>query len=201
MNDIFKYLDELYPNPTCELKFSSNYEFLIAVVLSAQTTDKKVNKVTEELFNRYDINSLSNEELNVIEAILRPLGMSKKKAKYIKTISLDLINKYNYIIPNNINELTKLSGVGRKTANLILSTIYNQPLVAVDTHVSRVTKRLGIAEYKDTPIKVENKLYKVVAKDRLLRTHQQLVLFGRYKCKAINPICIDCKFKNICKYK
>ena len=144
MNRIFDYLDELFPNPKCELEYSSDFEFLIAVVLSAQTTDKKVNKVTKVLFSKYDINSLKDASIDEIKNILKPLGMSDKKALYIKNISRDLIEKYNGVIPNTIEELVKLDGVGRKTANLVLSTLYNKPYFAVDTHVSRVTKRLGL---------------------------------------------------------
>jgi endonuclease-3 len=199
MMKVFNYLDELFPNPVSELNYSNNFEFLIAVVLSAQTTDKKVNKVTEELF-KYSIEDLIEEDIHTIEAILKPLGMAKKKAIYVKNIAYE-INKNNGIIPDNIEDLMKLSGVGRKTANLVLSSIYNKPYIAVDTHIMRVTKRLGIVDINDNEVEVENKLYKYVPKDRLLRTHQQLVLFGRYKCKAIKPECKNCKLIDICKYE
>jgi endonuclease-3 len=182
-----------------ELNYSNNFEFLIAVVLSAQTTDKKVNKVAEELF-KYNIKELIEEDIHTIEAILKPLGMAKKKALYVKNIAYE-IDKNNGIIPDTIEDLMKLSGVGRKTANLVLSSIYNKPYIAVDTHIMRVTKRLGISNMDDNEVEVENKLYKYVPNDRLLRTHQQLVLFGRYKCKAIKPNCKDCKLINICKYE
>lgn len=201
MNRIINYLDKLYSNPISELDYSNDFEFLIAVVLSAQTTDKKVNRVTKELFSRYDIKSLKDADINDIKSILRPLGLSSKKAEYIISIASDLYNKYNSNIPNDINELVKLKGVGRKTANLVLSTIYNKPLIAVDTHISRVSKRLGIAEINDTPKIIENKLYKLVPKDKLLKVHLQLVLFGRYKCKAIKPDCKDCELINICNYE
>ncbi len=201
MNRIFSYLDELYNDPKCELYFNNDFEFLIAVVLSAQTTDKKVNKVTRDLFKKYDITTLKDADIKEIEIILKPIGIAHNKAKYIIEISRELYYKYNSVVPDNFLELTKLSGVGRKSANLVLSTIYNKPLIAVDTHVSRVSKRLGIALKKDSLLTVEKKLYKVIPKNRLLKTHHQLVLFGRYRCKAIKPMCKNCKLNNICKYE
>lgn len=201
MNRIFDYLDELFPNPKCELEYSSDFEFLIAVVLSAQTTDKKVNKATKVLFSKYDINSLKDASIDEIKNILKPLGMSDKKALYIKNISRDLIEKYNGVIPNTIEELVKLDGVGRKTANLVLSTLYNKPYFAVDTHVSRVTKRLGLVPDSFNTLQIEKTMYKIVPKDRINRTHHQFVLFGRYYCKSINPMCENCKIKDICNGK
>ena len=201
MNKIFDYLDELYSNPKPELNYNNDFEFLIAVLLSAQTTDKKVNKVTKVLFSKYDIMSLSNADLKDLEIILQPLGMNKKKSKYIKDLSRELIDRFNGMVPNNIKDLTSLSGVGRKTANLILSSIYNEPFIAVDTHVMRVTKRLKLVNKNDNVLTIEKKLYRIVPKERILRTHQQLVLFGRYKCKAIKPLCEGCKLKDICIYE
>ena len=200
MNRIFDYLDELFPNPKCELEYSNDFEFLIAVVLSAQTTDKKVNSVTRVLFSKYDINSLKDASIDELKNILKPLGMADKKSLYIKNISRDLIEKYNGVIPNTIEELVKLDGVGRKTANLVLSTLYNKPYFAVDTHVSRVTKRLGLVPDIFNTLQIEESMYKVVPKDRINRTHHQFVLFGRYYCKSINPMCDKCKLKDICMY-
>lgn len=201
MNRIFDYLDELFPNPKCELEYSSDFEFLIAVVLSAQTTDKKVNIVTKVLFSKYDINSLKDASIDDLKNILKPLGMADKKSLYIKNISRDLIEKYNGVIPNTIEELVKLDGVGRKTANLVLSTLYNKPYFAVDTHVSRVTKRLGLVPDSFNTLQIEKTMYKIVPKDRINRTHHQFVLFGRYYCKSINPMCENCKIKDICNRK
>lgn len=199
MNEIFSYLDELIPNPKCELNYSSNFEFLIAVVLSAQTTDKKVNNVTKELFNKYDIKSLSNANILDLKNILKPLGMSDKKSVYIKNIANTILNDYNGLIPDDFDNLIKLDGVGRKTANLVLSTLYNKPYFAVDTHVERVTKRLGLVDIHSDVLKIEKEMYKLIPKDRINRTHHQFVLFGRYYCKSKNPKCKDCKLKNICK--
>lgn len=199
MNNIFNYFDELFPNPKCELNYNSGFELLIAIVLSAQTTDKKVNLVTKELFMNYDINSLQNAKIEDLNAILKPIGMSRKKSIYIRNISRDIINKYNGIIPRKKEELLKLDGVGNKTANLILSTLYEEPYFAVDTHVERVTKRLGLVKKDDDVIKIENTMYKLIPRERLLKTHHQFVLFGRYYCKSIKPLCSNCKLKSICK--
>lgn len=200
MKRIFDYLDELFIDPKPELKYNNEFEFLIAIVLSAQSTDIKVNKVTNILFNNYNINSLKNANIEDIITILKPLGMSKKKSSYIIEISTIISEKYNGIIPNSREELMKLPGVGRKTANVFLSQIYNMPYIAVDTHVERVSKRLGLVNNNDNVLEVENKLYKIIPKDRCLKTHIQMVLFGRYHCKAIKPNCINCKLKDICKY-
>ena len=199
MNSILSYMDELFPNPKCELEFNNDFEFLIAVVLSAQTTDKKVNKVTSILFSKYDINGLILAKTSDLEDILKPLGMSKKKAIFIKKIARDIKDKYNGNVPNDINELTKLDGVGRKTANVVLSTLYNKPYFAVDTHVTRVTKRLGLVPNDYDTLKIEEEMYKKVPKERISRTHHQFVLFGRYYCKSKKPMCDTCKLKNICK--
>ena len=200
MNSIFEYLDELFPDAKCELNYENDFEFLISVVLSAQTTDKKVNKVTSVLF-KYDINELKTIDINKLEEILRNLGMAKKKALYVKNIARDICEKYDGCVPNDFDELIKLDGVGRKTANLVLSTLYNQPYFAVDTHVSRVTKRLGFVPYNYNVVEIEEEMYKVIPKERLNKTHHQFVLFGRYYCKSINPMCDSCKLKNICKKK
>ena len=199
MNEIFNYLDNLIPNPKCELNYSNDFEFLIAVVLSAQTTDKKVNMVTKELFSKYDINTLWKADTKDLISILKPLGMANQKSIYIKNISKTILNDYNGKIPSEFNELIKLDGVGRKTANLVLSTLYNKPVFAGDTHVERVTKRFGLVDESDSVLEIENKMYKLIPNDRINRTHHQFVLFGRYYCKSKNPECSSCGLKNICK--
>lgn len=201
VNRIFDYLDELFLNPKCELNYNNDFEFLIAVVLSAQTTDKKVNLVTKELFSKYDMYSLKEADIKDLESILKPLGMSFKKASFIKSISKDIVEKYNGKIPNDINLLTSMNGVGRKTANLVLSTLYNEPYLAVDTHVERVSKRLGLVKKDSTVLEIEKQLYNIVPKNRINKTHHQLVLFGRYYCKSISPNCNGCKLKYICNKK
>lgn len=200
MNNILDYFNELFPYPKCELVYNSNFEFLIAVVLSAQTTDKKVNNITNILFSKYDINSLCNIDIIELECILRPLGMSYKKARYVINISNDIKYKYNSKIPDNLDDLLKLDGVGRKSANLVLSTLYNKPYFAVDTHVSRVVKRLGLVNKDCDVFQIENEMYRLIPSSIINRVHHQFVLFGRYYCKSKKPECELCKLKNICNY-
>ena len=199
---VFDYLDKLYPNPKCELNYNKDYELLIATLLSAQTTDKRVNKVTAILFKKYpSIYELSKADISDIENIIREIGTFRKKAIYVHEITNKLHRDgYDYV-PNDREYIESLPGVGHKTANVFLSNIYNEPSLAVDTHVSRVSKRLGIAEYNDDVSTIEKKLMKSVPKDRWIRTHHQLVLFGRYHCKAKNPNCINCEIREICKNK
>jgi len=202
MNDVLEYLDILYPDAKCELIYHKDYELLIAVMLSAQTTDKRVNKVTSVLFNKYDsLEKLANANLDDISNIVRELGNYTKKSKAIIDISKSLLKYYNGIVPNNRTYLESLPMVGRKTTNVVLANLFNIPNIAVDTHVSRVSKRLGLAKEKDDVIKIEKKLKKYFPKETWIKVHHQLVLFGRYKCKAIKPECLNCKFINICKYK
>ena len=201
INKIIDYLDYLFPNPKCELEYSKDYELLLAIVMSAQTTDKRVNMVTRVLFGKYDsLEKLSKADIKDIESIIRPIGTYKKKAIFIKEIVNRLISDNIKIIPNDREYLSSLPGVGRKTINVFLSVIYNEPTIAVDTHVSRVSKRLGLANESDDVIIVEKKLMKRIPEDKWNRVHHQLVFFGRYKCKSINPLCDDCKLKDICKY-
>ena len=200
MNRIIDYLDEILPNPKCELEYNKDYELLIATMLSAQTTDKRVNKVTKVLFKRYPtIKDLANANISDLEQIIKELGSYKKKSVYIKEIASKLLNDGNKVVPNDREYLESLSGVGRKTTNVFLSVIYNESAIAVDTHVERVSKRLNLANKNDSVIQVEKKLMKKIPKERWSRTHNQLVLFGRYYCKARNPECSSCKLKDICK--
>ena len=197
-NRIMDYLDEIISNPKCELEYHKDYELLIATMLSAQTTDKRVNSVTKILFQKYpSLEDLKNAPIEDIKNIIRSIGTYNKKAENIKKIADELIK--NGGLSNDRKFLESLSGVGRKTTNLVLSTIYNEPYIAVDTHVTRVSKRLGIANKNDDVLVIEKKLNKVFPKEKLNRLHHQLVLFGRYYCKAKNPLCEDCKLKDICK--
>ncbi len=196
---IIDYLDELFPNPRCELNYTKDYELLIAVMLSAQTTDKRVNMVTDILFKKYDtLEKLSKASLEDLIEIIRPIGTFNKKAHNIIAIATSLINDKQGVVPNDREYLEKLNGVGRKTTNVVLSNLFNEPCIAVDTHVSRVSKRLGIANEQDDVLKIEEKLNKKFPKSSLSRLHHQLVLFGRYYCKAKSPLCDNCKLKNIC---
>lgn len=196
------YLDELYPNPRCELNYTKDYELLLAVMLSAQTTDKRVNQVTAILFQKYPtLHDLKEANLKDIEQIIKPIGTYTKKAKNVKEIASRLLLEQNGIVPNHRDYLETLPGVGRKTTNVVLSNLYNEACIAVDTHVTRVSIRLGLARKTDDVRTIENKLTKKFTKETLGRLHHQLVLFGRYHCKARNPECQNCKLYEICKYK
>lgn len=202
MNNVTNYLDSIIPNPTCELNYNKDYELLIAVMLSAQTTDKRVNMVTSILFNKYpSLKALANADLNDIITIIKPIGTYHKKANNIIEIAKRLIEKQNSVVPNDRTFLESLPGVGRKTANVVLSNLFNVPCIAVDTHVSRVSIRLGIAKETDDVLTIEKKLNRKFEKDKLAHLHHQLVLFGRYYCKAKNPKCENCGLKEICKYQ
>ncbi len=198
---ISSYLDELIKNPICELNYNRDYELLIAVMLSANTTDKGVNKVTSVLFKKYkNLEDLNNSNIEDIKSIIKPIGSYNKKSEYIKEIANILINNYNSKIPNTIEELVKLPGIGRKCASVILAEIYDIPAFAVDTHVIRISNRLGLVNTKD-PVKIEKELKKVFDKNTWNKRHKQLVLFGRYYCKAKKPDCKNCKLQNICLKK
>lgn len=198
--EIIRVLDIYYPDARCELNYHKDYELLIATVLSAQCTDKRVNMVTKVLFEKYDLKGLKEADTKDIESIIRPCGSHTKKSRYIKIIATRLIEDYNGIVPNNREYLESLPGVGRKTCNVVLSNLYNLPAIAVDTHVTRVSIRLGLAKESDNVSIIEQKLMKKFPKDKWSRLHHQLVLFGRYQCTARNPKCEDCLLKKQCKY-
>ena len=201
MNKIFSYLDELIKNPVCELEFNKDYELLIATVLSAQTTDKRVNNVTKVLFIKYpSIEALSKASVSDIESIIKEIGTYHKKAIFVKEIATRLVNDNIKVLPNNREYLESLPGVGRKTTNVFLSVIYNEPAIAVDTHVERVSKRLGFAKEKDSVLVVEQKLMKLFPKELWSKRHHQMVFFGRYHCKAARPNCEECRICEGCPY-
>lgn len=202
IEEISNVLDELIPNPKCELNYKKDYELLIATVLSAQATDKSVNKVTAVLFEKYDnLEKLKNADISELKEIIRPIGTYEKKSHYVKEIAKILDEKYNGIVPNSRVKLQKLPGVGRKTANVVLSNIYNVPAFAVDTHVKRIATRLGLSKEYDDVDTVEKKLMRKFKREEWGRRHHQFVLFGRYYCKAKNPECENCKLKKFCKNK
>lgn len=196
------YLEELYQDAHCELNYSKDYELLIAVVLSAQTTDKRVNSVTPILFSRYpNLEELANASIDDVAQILIPIGTFQKKAQFVVGIAKRLVLEQEGKVPNDPNYLVTLPGVGRKTVNVVLSNLYDYPAIAVDTHVERVSKRLGFAKKEASVLEVEEKLQKLYKKENWGRRHHQMVLFGRYHCKAIHPECQNCKIKDICRYK
>ena len=199
-NETFvEYLTELYPEAKCELSFSNNFELLVAVILSAQCTDKRVNQVTEKLFkelkNPQDFVNISQEEL---EQKIYSCGFYHNKAKNIKACASELIEKHNGKVPEDYNQLLALAGVGRKTANVVSATAFNKNCIAVDTHVLRVSNRLGFTK-SNNPNICERDLVKRF-KTSLGILHHRMVLFGRYYCKAQKPECKTCKLKNECEY-
>lgn len=198
---ISNYLEELYNNPVCELEYFNDYSLLINIMLSAQTKDSRVNIVTKELYKKYgSLEKLSSANIKDIETIIKSLGNYRKKSNNIIEISKILLNKYDGTIPKNEKLLEELPGVGRKTAHVFLAEFYNMPYIAVDTHVDRVSKRLGLAKENDDVLKVEEKLKRFYKKENWKDRHLQMVLFGRYNCTSINPKCDICKLKDICKY-
>lgn len=199
--EFFSILDEIVPNPECTLNYNKDYELLIATMLSAQCTDERVNKVTKVLFEKYDIEKLATSDTKDIIDIIRPCGNMNKKSGYIITIAQRLVNEFNGKVPNNRDFLESLPGIGRKTANVVLGNIYNVPTFAVDTHVERVAKRLGIAKDEDSVLTVEEKLMDLFPKEKWLKLHHQLLLFGRHTCLSRKPLCENCKMKKYCRNK
>ena len=191
--------NEYVSNPKPELDFNNNFELLCAVMLSAQTTDKRVNEVTKELFKKYPTpKSLSKADLDDVIAIIKSLGLANNKAKNIISLSEKLVNDYNSVVPSTIEELTKLPGVGRKTANVVLGLGFNIPSMPVDTHIYRMSVRFKFIKEDDSVIVAEEKLKKHIPKDRWIEAHHLLLLFGRYHCKSQNPLCKECKLKKFC---
>ena len=202
ISPILNYLDELFPHSSCELFYTKDYELVIAVMLSAQTTDKSVNNVTRVLFNKYQsLDELNNAPLEDIEEIIKQIGLYKNKAKNLKGIVKDLIEKFDYKVPSDKDLLQTLPGVGNKTAGVIRAEIFKIPDLPVDTHVSRIAKRLKLAKKDDEPIKIEHKLKRLIPEDRWIKSHHQLIHFGRYFCTARNPNCKECKIKEYCNQK
>lgn len=193
-------LDEMFENPQCELEYYTPYELLVAVILSAQCTDKRVNIVTTQLFKEANtpekMIKLSQEEL---EAKIHSCGFYHNKAKNILSMSKDLIEKFDGQVPNDLEKLQTLAGVGRKTANVVYSEAFKGDAIAVDTHVLRVSNRLGLVK-TDDPKKCELRLMELFDKGRWSKLHLQLVHFGRYVCKSIKPNCSECPFTIICNY-
>ncbi|MEH7373417.1 endonuclease III [Neobacillus drentensis] len=190
----------MFPEAHCELNHSNPFELVIAVALSAQCTDVLVNKVTKSLFEKYktpkDYLEVSLEEL---QNDIRSIGLYRNKAKNIQSLSRMVLEEYKGEIPMDRDELTKLPGVGRKTANVVVSVAFNVPAIAVDTHVERVSKRLGICRWKDSVLEVEKTLMRKIPKDEWSVTHHRLIFFGRYHCKAQNPQCPSCPLLELCR--
>ena len=201
VNAIIEILEQRYPDALCALHYTKDYELLLAVMFSAQTTDKKVNAATKILFNKYDsLDKLNEASVEEIENIIHPIGLSQTKAKNAKLIIKDLIDKYDYKVPSSFEELTSLNGVGVKTANVVRAELFKIPAIAVDTHVERVSKRLGLCKKDYSPIEVEKRLEKLFDKEIHIKLHHQLIHFGRYYCLARGPKCDKCALKDMCSH-
>lgn len=201
VNAILEKLDLMIPNPKCELEYSKPYELLIATVLSAQCTDSRVNQVTKVLWDHFTLATLASAPIKEVERIIYPVGTYHNKAHYLIDIANRLIKDHNGEVPNDFNYLVTLQGVGRKTANVVLSNIYDRPAIAVDTHVYRTSHRLGLVPKNKNVYETEQYLMKVIPQDKWSRLHHQLVLLGRYTCKAKNPLCENCLLKEYCHYE
>ena len=196
--DIMKIFNDRDPNPRCELDFANAYTLLVAVVLSAQSTDKGVNKATKELFAVADTpQKMLNLGLEKVKNYIKTIGLYNNKAKNIIALSQELVDKYNGEVPAAREALESLPGVGRKTANVVLNVWFNQPTLAVDTHVFRIAHRLGFSQGKN-PVEVEKDLLKVLPDNYAKNANHWLVLFGRYICKAQKPDCANCPIAGFC---
>ena len=201
MEQISNYVDSLFPHAKCELFYNHDYELVIAVMLSAQTTDKAVNGVTEKLFKDYpSLVELDNASLEDIEEHIKSLGLYKNKAKNIKGITHKILTDFNGELPSDKDLLQTLPGIGNKSAGVIRIEVFKIPDLPVDTHIIRITNRLGIAFKDDEPIDIERKLKKLIPESNWIKTHHQLIHFGRYFCTARSPKCEECELRNICKY-
>jgi endonuclease-3 len=201
-NEIVSELKKLIPDPKCELDFTNNFELICAVMLSAQTTDKRVNLITPLLFSKYpNSKSLMNANYNDVLEIIKSLGLAKNKTTNLIALAKTIEEQYGGEVPNTLEELVKLPGVGRKTASVVLALGFSIPAFPVDTHVHRVSYRLGYSKKDDDVLTAEMKLKKYIPKDEWIDAHHLLLLFGRYHCKSVNPNCNECKLIKYCKVK
>lgn len=197
---IIDQIEQIFPDAKCELIHDTPFQLLIAVVLSAQTTDASVNRVTPALFAQWpDSQSLMNADIHDVEQAIRTIGLYRTKAKNIVLLAKALHEQFDDQVPSTFKELQSLPGVGRKTANVVRSVAFDIPSFAVDTHVERVSKRLGLTKVEDDPLKVEEKLRRKVSRARWNQAHHDMIFFGRYFCMARNPKCNECPFADFCK--
>ncbi len=201
IDEILNYFNKLHPNPKCALNFSNNYELLVAVVLSAQCTDERVNQVTPKLFKLANTpEKMLKLGENKIKQIIYPCGFYNNKTKSILALSKDLVEKFDGNVPCCMEELTSLAGVGRKTANVVIGVAFGGQTIAVDTHVHRVSKRLNLTTQNSTAEKCEQDLLKLIPENERTKFHHQAIWFGRLTCKAKKPLCETCELKDICRY-
>lgn len=199
-DEILDQLEIMFPDAHCELIHKNPFELLVAVVLSAQTTDNAVNKVTPALFESFpDPKTMANADIKDIEDKIKRIGLYRNKARSIQNLSKSLLTSFDGNVPQSMKDLTSLAGVGRKTANVVRSVCFDIPSIAVDTHVERISKRLGLAKVYDSVEVVEQKLKRKIKRERWNKAHHLFIFFGRYFCTARNPQCNKCPFQNICK--
>ncbi|MEA5026350.1 MAG: endonuclease III [Erysipelotrichaceae bacterium] len=198
--DIYLILNRLFPKARCELNHDNAYQLTVAVLLSAQTTDVAVNRLTTSFFKRYpSVRELADAKLDDVENSIRMIGLYHNKAKNLIKMAQQVNSDYSGTIPSDRDDLMRLAGIGRKSANVIMSEWFHFPAIAVDTHVERVSKRLNLAKWPDSVRQVEDKLMKAFPQEQWSRLHHLLIFFGRYRCKAQNPQCLDCPFLKICQ--
>ncbi len=196
---IYQQLDQMFPQAHCELNFISPWQLAVAVMLSAQTTDVSVNKVTPVLFSRFpDPESMAQADVREVENIIKSIGLYRNKAANVVRMSQKLMEEYEGQIPDNMDDLVKLPGIGRKSANVILSEGFGHPAIAVDTHVHRVSARLRLAKKEDTPDQTEAKLRRKFPEEQWSKLHHLMIFFGRYRCHSRNPECDGCPFDGMC---
>lgn len=199
-NKIYSLLENRFGQASCELNFKNNFELIVAVVLSARCTDKRVNIVTKELFKKFPTpGALASADIKEVEKLIYSCGFYKNKSLAITSLAKDIVNKFNCVVPDTFEGLVSLSGVGRKTANVVLSVGFNKPTIAVDTHVFRLSNRLGLTEANNV-LDCEKDLMKNVEKKKWSQFHHYLVLFGRYVCSSQSPKCNECELKEFCNY-
>lgn len=193
-------MGKMFPDAHCELNHSNSFELVIAVALSAQCTDALVNRVTKTLFEKYKTpEDYLSVPLRELENDIRSIGLFRNKAKNIQKLSQMLIDDYDRVVPSEREELIKLPGVGRKTANVVMSVAFGVPAIAVDTHVERVSKRLAFCRWKDSVLEVERTLMRKIPEEEWSVTHHRMIFFGRYHCKAQNPQCSICPLLEVCR--
>ncbi len=198
--DIYKDLCELIPDAKCELNYSNMYELIIAVILSAQCKDARVNEITPILFSKYPrVEDLAQANISDVAKIIKPLGFYSTKSKNIVECAKGIVDRFHSIVPDTLDDLVTLPGVGRKTASVVLAEGYKLPAIPVDTHVQRVSFRLGLSESNNVRV-TEEALKSLYEKSIWGDVHTRILLFGRYYCTSRNPKCSECKFKDICKY-
>ncbi|PLX13885.1 MAG: endonuclease III [Marinilabiliales bacterium] len=198
---VIDYFIENNPFAETELEYKDPYQLLVAVILSAQCTDKRVNVITQDLFRQYpDVESLSRAEVVDIFEFIKSCSYPNNKAKHLSGMAKMLVADFDSIVPEDITELQKLPGVGRKTANVIASVVFNKPAMAVDTHVFRVSARIGLTTNSKSPLETEKQLVKFIPEELISLAHHWLILHGRYVCLARSPKCKECGIKEYCKY-